>query len=277
MNATRLKAAAHAYVGQGWSVFPCEPQGKRPLGRLVPHGLKNATTDPAAIDRWWAKVPNANIGLATGIAFDVLDVDDDVGHDILVAEMPLDALTIDGPTVTTGRGFHCYVAPTGLGNRVNFVLGCDWRGVGGYVVAPPSVHPTGAMYRWHLGEDDLDFVVRVPVRPAPAWLLELLHRRRTTPTATTTAGQARSAYGRRALEGEVGKVLLAPVGQRNHALNAAAFSLGQLVAGGVLGVDQVIDALLLAAGRVGLEVSETRKTIASGLRSGAAQPRRVPT
>jgi hypothetical protein len=75
------------------------------------------------------------------------------------------------------------------------------------------------------------------------------------------------------LEGEAGKVVLAPVGQRNHTLNAAAFSLGQLIAGGVLDVDEVVSALLVAAERCGLPTAEARASIASGLRAGAAQPR----
>jgi hypothetical protein len=146
------------------------------------------------------------------------------------------------------------------------------------VVAPPSVHPTGAVYRWHCGDDDPDFGPSAPLQAAPAWLLDLLSRRpepATLPAATARPTRDTSAYGQRALEGELGKVLLAPVGQRNHTLNAAAFSLGQLVGGGVLDVDAVVDALLVAAERCGLPTSEARASIASGLRAGAAQPRRA--
>lgn len=69
-----LLDAALDYAARSWPVFPCEPRGKRPLGRLVPHGLKEATTDPAVINGWWAKEPEANIGLRTGVSFDVLDI-----------------------------------------------------------------------------------------------------------------------------------------------------------------------------------------------------------
>jgi hypothetical protein len=45
------------------------------LGSLVPHGLKDATCNRARILAWWTRHPQANIGLATGHRFDILDVD----------------------------------------------------------------------------------------------------------------------------------------------------------------------------------------------------------
>jgi hypothetical protein len=250
-----------------------------PAGVLAPHGLKNATTDPDVIRHWWRKSPDDNVGLVTGVAFDVLDVDGPEGMGALVTEMPADGPTIDGPTVDTGKGTHCYVLPTGLGNRTGVLPHVDWRGKGGYVVAAPSIHPSGADYRWHCGEADPEFGIDAPLQPVPAWLLDLLTERpapagypaaRPGLMATDT-----NAYGRRALDSEVGKVLIARVGQRNDQLNKAAFVLGQLVASGVLDVDSVADALLLAAERCGLATFEARRSIASGLAAGAARPRGV--
>src|ERR1035438_7339000 len=83
--------AALAYASRGWPVLPCEPRGKRPFGLLVSHGLKEATTDPATIEGWWWAEPEANIGLRTGVAFDVLDVDGDEGMAALAIEIPFDA------------------------------------------------------------------------------------------------------------------------------------------------------------------------------------------
>ncbi|MFN2555684.1 MAG: hypothetical protein ABR592_02220 [Nitriliruptorales bacterium] len=65
---------------------------------------------------------------------------------------------------------------------------------------------------------------------------------------------------------------MAPVGERNHQLNASAFALGQLVAGGALPLELVVSRLIDAAARAGLHGSEVEATIASGLRSGACQP-----
>ena len=89
--------------------------------------------------------------------------------------------------------------------------------------------------------------------------------------------QSGARYGRRALESEVGRVVMAPEGSRNHQLNASAFSLGQLVAGGVLDGDEVAQALYTAAMRSGLTDTEAVKTIRSGMTSGTQNPRAVPS
>jgi len=267
--------AALAYASRGWPVLPCEPRGKRPFGLLVAHGLKEATTDPATIEGWWWAEPEANIGLRTGVAFDVLDVDGDEGMAALAIEIPFDAPTVDGPTVTTGKGAHVYVAVTGLGNRAGFLPGVDWRGKGGYVVAPPSVHPSGAVYVWKCGEDDPAFGANAPIRPAPAWLLDLLKCRPAPALLPNGRPTSTSAYGRRALEAECGRLALAPEGQRNHSLNAAAFALGQLVASSALSADEVIVSLVEVARRIGLRDTEIERTVESGLNAGLRSPRGV--
>ena len=57
----------------------CGQAGKHPLGSLVPHGVKDATCNRARVLAWWTRHPQANIGLATGHLFDVLDVDGPAG------------------------------------------------------------------------------------------------------------------------------------------------------------------------------------------------------
>src|SRR3989442_11083658 len=91
--------AALDYVARGWPVLPVKPGGKIPL---VAHGLKSATVDDGQVRRWWNRWPHANIGIRTGVAFDVLDVDGNEG----LANLPDvdDHLTVDGPTVSTGGG-----------------------------------------------------------------------------------------------------------------------------------------------------------------------------
>lgn len=84
-----------------------------------------------------------------------------------------------------------------------------------------------------------------------------------------------SRYAARALAEEVSDVLGAVEGTRNDALNRAAFNLGTLVGAGHLGRDDVEQQLSAAGLQIGLEPSEVRKTIASGLGKGIASPREV--
>lgn len=84
-----------------------------------------------------------------------------------------------------------------------------------------------------------------------------------------------SGYAQAALDGEIKRVLGAVEGSRNDQLNRAAFSLGQLVAAGLLELDTVRDALEQAGRDVGLGIGEIRATIRSGLRGGHRNPRDV--
>lgn len=83
-------------------------------------------------------------------------------------------------------------------------------------------------------------------------------------------------YAATALEREVQRVQQATHGSRNHTLNRAAFSLGQLVAGGELDEELVVRELSAAAELVGLQVREIDPTIRSGLRGGGQHPRNAP-
>ena len=150
----QFKDVALHYASRGWSVFPIKPKDKKPLGQIVPHGCKDATKDETKIGDYWNPVPSANVGIATGTpsGFFVLDVDakgldnfkqliQDIGNfrGTLTAETP-------------GGGFHyLYKMPEGkhIANSQGLIApGIDVRGTGGYIVAPPSVHPNGNTYRW---------------------------------------------------------------------------------------------------------------------------------
>jgi hypothetical protein len=95
----------------------CGQAAKHPFGSLVPHGVKDATTNRARILAWWTRHPQANIGLATGHAFDVLDIDGPAGTHAIQDLAATHGFQSTGPLVRTGGGgWHFYLAPTGLGN-----------------------------------------------------------------------------------------------------------------------------------------------------------------
>ena len=47
------------------------------------HGLHDTTTDLDLIRAWWTANPRANIGLRTGLSFDVIDLDNEAAVDAL--------------------------------------------------------------------------------------------------------------------------------------------------------------------------------------------------
>lgn len=142
---------ALAYAARGWAVFPLLPASKEPMTK---HGFKDASTDVKKIRKWWKKDPHANIGIATGktSGIVVVDIDPRNGGD-LSAFWKLCALDDHklGLVTTGGDGSHLYFSyPAGaeIPSRKEFVQGIDLKSDGGYVVAPPSVHPNGVLYAW---------------------------------------------------------------------------------------------------------------------------------
>lgn len=176
-----LSAWATAYAERGFPVFPLVARDKRPL---TSNGFKAATTDHDVIAAWWTRWPDANIGIATGHAFDVLDVDGLTGVKALNDHLGY-KYQHPGPLVLTGRGWHLLFQPTGRGNGAA-LLGpdskIDFRGIGGYVVAPPSIHPLGHRYSW--GRE-----ANLTLPQGPQWLTNLLDKTTavaSTPTARQT-------------------------------------------------------------------------------------------
>lgn len=168
-----LAGAATTFAQRGWPVFPIRPANTRCDGTCKGKaycgcpkkpaikggkGFKDATTDPQRITAWWARHPDHNIGLATGHAFDVIDVDtkDSDGNPSQAGPLSFikclqhnEIPECHGVAITASGGMHLYVRPTGKGNFQGLRPGIDYRGLGGYVVAPPSLLPgRGRAYTW---------------------------------------------------------------------------------------------------------------------------------
>jgi hypothetical protein len=228
---------------------------------------------------WWSSHPQANIGLAAGRLFDILDVDGPEGEQAIRTLAATHGLASSGPLVRTGGGgWHFYLAPTGLGNvHPRDLDHVDWRGRGGYVVAPPSRHASGHPYQWLAGRD-LD----TPPGQVPFVLLERLQPRHLQrPTGPdqlpTTADGSRERYAQAALAEELARVATAPTGIRNRQLWESTRNLYNLVASGALDHREVDQGLLAAADRCGLlaeEPRQTHRTLASGRQVGLAHPGR---
>jgi hypothetical protein len=262
--------AALAYAAAGYPVFPLRPSGKVPL---IPkerggRGVYDATIDSDRIKALWTAHPTANIGLAAGPAFWALDVDGEEGLATLAELEDRHRWLPEGPASITGSGgMHLLLAPSvRVRNSVKRLgPGLDTRAAGGYVVAPPSVHPNGNRYVWLPGRD----LWSVPLPEAPPWVLDLLDSPKPPYTTTLKARLRPSAtpYVAKAIERELEAVALSGKGNRNHSLNKAAFSLGRFVARGELDAVDVGEALVGAALAAGLNQIEATKTVMSGLRA----------
>jgi hypothetical protein len=152
---------------KGLAVMPCRPHDKRPA---TAHGCGDATTEPQAIRKWWQEEPKYNIAIATGAVSKIFVVD----IDGLDAEFELRRLEAEHGALPqsveaiTARGRHVYFRwpETPVRNSAGRIApGIDVRGDGGYVLAPPSVHPTGRAYCWSVDSASA-------FATAPQWLLE---------------------------------------------------------------------------------------------------------
>lgn len=180
----------------GLRIFPCN--GKVPA---TPHGCKDATTDPAQIAGWWGSGTPYNVAIATGNGLVVLDVDTDHSAGKYGDETLSDLERQYGPLpetwtcLTGGGGVHYYFQcdDPALTVAAGFAPGLDYRGAGGYVVAPPSIHPTTRRgYEWEVSHTPTS----VPLAPLPDWLRRLmLQGKKNKPRHTAAPGKV--AEGRR--------------------------------------------------------------------------------
>jgi len=171
-------AAAAALLARGWSPIPLVARDKRPLLPWEPY--RHRPPLPAELAFWRARWPEANVGIVTGAVSGlvVLDVDPEKGGEASLAalEATFGRLPATLSVRTGGGGRHLYFAHPGepVPCAVGLRPGLDVRGDGGYVVAPPSIHPSGRPYRFE-GEADR------PPAPLPGWLAALLAEARRRP------------------------------------------------------------------------------------------------
>lgn len=181
----------------GFHVIPIGPGQKHPP---IPAWQKAATTNPDTINAWWTGLYRGHgIGIATG--YDDLFVIDLDTHgtvnglqtwiDLCDQHPNLDIETV--VAITGSGGLHLYMrAPHGVQIRNDASRrlgpGIDIRGIGGQVLAPPTIHPNGTAYRWNENCDPWT----VPIATAPNILIELLTTEHAAPMRTVTSASTRN-------------------------------------------------------------------------------------
>jgi hypothetical protein len=140
------------YIRRGWSIIPIIPRDKRPLVRW--EDFQTRLPSEPEVSAWFRAWPDAGVAIVTGAISRVVVVDVDLQHDGESALNHIESLYGRLPKTlecrTGGGGRHLYFSHSGglVRNRVGLLPGIDLRGDGGYVVAPPSRHATGALYAW---------------------------------------------------------------------------------------------------------------------------------
>jgi hypothetical protein len=285
VDVVTLSPAALGYASRGWSVFPCHTPtidgcscgrsgctspGKHPRTR---NGVHDATTERATVAGWWRRWPDANIAIATGQTSRLVVIDLDSRHGGSEAWTAVTARhsAVEPPIVATGGGWHLWFRHHGgrIPNSAGRLgAGIDVRGDGGYVIAPPSLHPRGVRYRWLRGP-------RSELPMLPGWLEKACRPAAVEPFEPIPLRVGHHAWARAVLRGEIDQVRNAVEGTRNVTLNRSAFRLGQLTATGILDETTVTERLLAAALHAGLHRYEAAATIRSGMTAGRAHRRRT--
>lgn len=181
--------AALTYAAAGWPVFPCRPD-KKPY---TTHGHNDASTDPAKIDAWWRRWPQAQVAVNCGAArLVVIDLD-------LEPSEKKDGVATFARLAEQHDGHHecALIASTPRGGRHYFYLatshvttcsdvlpgsGIDVRAVGGYVVLPSPASPAR---EWIIGDPCAPLLpgCTADLCPMPPWVLELVTARRAAPSS----------------------------------------------------------------------------------------------
>jgi len=259
-----VEAAARRYIDLGWPVFVLG-RSKRPVANcpacrqagpghdragctcLTCHGFYAATTDPARLAAMLRKVPCGLLAIRTGrtSGLCVIDIDPRNGGQLDRALMAPTATVATG-----GGGWHLYYRHPGTPvlPALPGAAGVDVKGDGGYVAAPPSMHPgTGQPYRWVGGRGVAEMppalraALTPTASPAPAPAAMALRG----PVWPRGAGGISSppallAALLRAVQG-------APEGRRRATLYGAARGAARMVAAGAL-TEPDARAALTAAG-----------------------------
>lgn len=145
-----ITAIVNEYIDSGWSVLPVKPEEKRPyMTNWLQYTKTRATKQ--TVNNWFSNLSGAGVGVVTGRVSNmvVLDVESDCPY-------PIEDLLKRYPTQMYSRtgsgGYHLfYQYPTNVSrvaNRVGIFERVDLRADGGFIVLPPTVHPSGNRYTW---------------------------------------------------------------------------------------------------------------------------------
>lgn len=278
----QILQAAHDYLNMGFSVFPIMPRGKLPQANLLPgYGeskaswakFQNAQPTRTQLDAWFVDRPRLNLAIVTGKVSNLVVVDIDNAEGLEQFKVFMNVPNQWYWYVRTGKGFHVYFNyPDGveIHNRTHFREGIDIRADGGYVLAAPSIHPSGRQYTWGRGGLAPHIQERADL---PSHLLDLLvDTKPDRPAFKTIQPTLGSPLSRHLFNSFLAELARSEPDNHNNTLNKVAWKLARIVAAGALDENECREALRAQALAVGQGEIETQRTIDSAFKAGLALP-----
>ena len=278
-----------SYIKNDMSVFPL--RGKRPLFEWKDY--QKTVASPSQAKLWWGIHRGANIGLVTGEVsrLFILDFDHD-SQSILEKAKPIIKNFVPRYALSrTGKGFHVWIHCSDAQNTTNTIVArrdkdtvyIETRGQGGYIVAPPSIHPEYHKKYKFLVYDERTFhdLPSVTSKTIEA-LIKCLHdefneytppppsppKNKTKTVNGVMVVHDRKRYIDAVIENNYSKVASAGVGIRNRVLFEAAANLGEF--GQYISTEEIFNILMEASESNGYVHDDGRasaaKTIASGIK-----------
>jgi hypothetical protein len=273
----RVLEAALEHLQAGWSVIPCGAD-KKPLGTWAKY--QAAPMDNQEARTRFSTAPALAVVCGAVSKLSILDFE---AHSLELPEvLKILELAKTAPRAKSGGGgVHLFFAHSSERNKplvLNGVHIGDVRGEGGYIVLPPSAHPSGNTYQWEAKPDgDLE-----PIPVAIQQILEGMGKPKaleeTTPstpplTVKASSDDATKKYVLAALGNECVAVRNAPEGMGNHQINLSAFALGQLVGAGVLSESEARAGLENAVNSWANPDPSAQASITSGIQAGKLEAR----
>jgi len=270
-----LLAAARRYTVAGWPVFMLG-RSKRPVANcracqaadddhdktacpcLTCHGFYAATTDLNRVKAMLTRIPGGLLAIRTGTASGLLVIDIDPRNG---GQLDRELMTPTAAVATSRGGWHLYYQHPGGPTRAALPdrPGVDIKADGGYVTAPPSVHPvTGQPYQW-TGQwpvTEMPAALRAAVAQPPAPVIRPVTS--SCPTRAATGISSPAAL----LASLLRTVEEAPEGRRRNTLYGSARGVARMVLAGALSTDDAYAALTAA----GLAAGQTPRDIRGAIR-----------
>ena len=287
--ASSILEAARAFHGAGFSLIPCKYK-KPDLKSWQEYTIKRPTL--GEINRWFEE-PEAgqSMGVVLGqVSHNVTVIDLD-GWDCVRLFQDRFPHLLNTYTVLTGSlgGLHLYYRPESVPENLNVRIkdagGIEIRGNGQYVIAPPSPHLSGFVYKV---QNRVAIMRLENMSEISAWMMGLRESQQAEQQPKiVAASQAKQLqlpieaerrkrnFLKTVLSQEIARVETAGYGSRNNSLFYAGMRLANLAAGGELVWSDCEMRLLAAALSVGTPEAEARRTIASAWRIGSKNPKKV--